>query len=300
MQEMNLQLFATNSPVTGVKKLVYAIMTDEENETYGPVKSAPPLMNIKVAPKSDSAKLYADNDVSEIETSLGDIAVDFETKDMPLEIQADFFGHELDTETGQMVYNSNDYAPYLAIGYMRTKANKKNRYVWLHKVKFEEISEESKTKEDKPAFQTPKTTGTAIANKDGVWKTVADQDSGTSPATDAFLASVPGTTPADTVAPTCTSVPADGATGVIGTANIVLTFDKAIQTSTATSANIFIMKADGTAVPSIVTINEAKTVVTLDPVSTLTAGDYMLIATTGVKNTAGTNMAANYVANFTV
>lgn len=47
-------------------------------------------MNIKVAPKSDSAKLYADNDVSEIETSLGDIAVDFETKDMPLEIQADF------------------------------------------------------------------------------------------------------------------------------------------------------------------------------------------------------------------
>lgn len=55
-----------------------------------------------------------------------------------------------------MIYNSNDYAPYLAIGYQRTKSNKKNRYVWLHKVKFEEISEESKTKEDKPAFQTPK------------------------------------------------------------------------------------------------------------------------------------------------
>jgi hypothetical protein len=107
-------------------------------------------------------------------------------------------------------------------------------------------------------------------------------------------------TSADTVAPTVTSVPADAATGVIGTANIVLTFDKAIQVSTATSANIFIMKADGTAVPSIVTINETKTVVTLDPVATLTAGDYMLIATTGVKNTAGTNMAANYVANFTV
>lgn len=300
MQKMNLQLFATNSPITGVKKLVYAIMTDEENETYGPVKSAPPLINIKVAPKSDSAKLYADNDVSEIETSLGDIPVDFETKDMPLEVQADFFGHDLDPETGQMIYNTNDYAPYLAIGYMRTKANKKKRYVWLYKVKFEEISEESKTREDKPAFQTPKTTGTAIANKNGDWKAVADQDSGTTPATDAYLDSVPGTTAADTVAPTVTSVPADAATGVIGTANIVLTFDKAIQVSTATSANIFIMKADGTAVPSIVTINETKTVVTLDPVATLTAGDYMLIATTGVKNTAGTNMAANYVANFTV
>ena len=29
---MNLQLFA-DSPITGVKKLVYAIMTDEENFT---------------------------------------------------------------------------------------------------------------------------------------------------------------------------------------------------------------------------------------------------------------------------
>ena len=118
---MNLQLFASDSPVTGVKKLVYAVMTDEALETYGAVKEAPPLMNIKVSPKSDSAKLYADNDVSEIETSLGDIAVDFETKDMPLEVQADFFGHALDAETGQMVYNSNDHAPYLAIGYQRTR-----------------------------------------------------------------------------------------------------------------------------------------------------------------------------------
>ena len=33
-----------NSATTGIKKLVYAIMTDEASEAYGPVKEAPPLI----------------------------------------------------------------------------------------------------------------------------------------------------------------------------------------------------------------------------------------------------------------
>lgn len=181
-----------NSTPTGVKKLVYAIMTDEKLETYGTIKSAPPLINIKVAPKNDTAKLYADNQVVDVQTTLGDITCDFETQDMPLEIQADFFGHILDPITGVMHYNKNDKAPYMALGYARTKANGGTRCVWLMKVKFEEISEESKTQEDKISFQTPHTTGTAIANNVGTWKHTSDTDSGTSPAGLTFLDTVPG------------------------------------------------------------------------------------------------------------
>lgn len=180
-----------NSASTGVKKLVYAIMTDEGAETYGAVKTAPPLINIKVAPTSDTAKLYADNAIVELISTLGDIALDFETQDMPLEVQADFFGHTLDPLTGVMIYNANDKAPYMAIGYERTKANGKSRCVWLMKAKFAEISEEAKTQEDKVSFQTPKTTGVAIANKAGDWKQTSDSDSGTTPVVD-FLATVPG------------------------------------------------------------------------------------------------------------
>ena len=182
-----------NSATTGIKKLVYAIMTDEVLETYGTVKSAPPLINIKVAPKVETATLYADNQEVETVTSIGDIAVDFETQDMPLEVQADFLGHTLDASTGTLMYNVNDQAPYLAIGYQRTKGNGKNRYVWLFKVKFQAMSEEGKTQEGKVTFQTPKVSGLAVANKNGDWKSVADEDSGTTPATVAFLATVPGT-----------------------------------------------------------------------------------------------------------
>ena len=182
-----------NSATTGIKKLVYAVMLDTALETYDTVKTAPPLISIKVAPKVDTAKLYADNQIVETATSVGDIAIDIETQDMPLEVQADFLGHILDPATGTMSYNITDIAPYVAVGYQRTKANGKSRFVWLFKVKFEEISEEGKTQEEKVAFQTPKLTGLAIANLAGAWKEVGDEDSGATPVTDTFLATVPGT-----------------------------------------------------------------------------------------------------------
>ena len=200
-----------NSATTGVKKLVYAIMIDEVLETYGAIKSAPPLMNIKVAPKVDVANLYADNQVAETATVVGDIAVDYEVQDMPLEVQSDFLGHALDTTTGALTYNVNDNAPYVALGYQRTKGNGKNRYVWLMKVKFQEIDEELKTKEDKVTFQTPKVSGLAIANKNGDWKKAADDDTKGTPVV-GFLDIVGGVA-SDLVAPIVTTIPIDAATG---------------------------------------------------------------------------------------
>ena len=55
------------------------------------------------------------------------------------------------------------------------------------------MAEETKTSEGKVTFQTPKISGLAIANNNGDWTKVGDQDSGTTPATAAFLATVPGT-----------------------------------------------------------------------------------------------------------
>lgn len=180
-----------NSATTGIKRLVYAVMTDEALETYSAVKEAPPVINIKVAPKVDIGLLYANNMVVESDSVVGDIPIDFEAQDMPLEVQADFLGHALDAATGTLTYNVDDKAPYLAIGYQRTKGNKKNRYVWLYKVKFQEIEEEVKTQEGKTVFQTPKISGLAVSNKDGDWKKVADDDTKGTPVV-GFLDTVGG------------------------------------------------------------------------------------------------------------
>jgi len=181
----------THSATTNIKKLVYAVMTDEALETYGTVKPVSPLINMKIAPSVNAATLYADGYAVENVSAIGDIAVDIETQDMPLELQADFLGHTLDPITGIMEYNNADIPPYIAIGYQRVKANGKSRFVWLLKVKFQELAEEGATQGESVVFQTPKITGVGVCNKSGDWKKVADEDSGTTPTTVAYLDTVP-------------------------------------------------------------------------------------------------------------
>ena len=281
----------------GVESLVMAKMTDEILETYGAVTPISPLINIKISPKSNSDSLYADNRVVEKIISLGDIDIEIEVQDLPLEVQADMLGHTLDATKGVMTYNVNDVAPYIAIGFKIKKSNGKYRYVWLLKGKFEEMGDEASTQEDKVNFQTPKLKGGFVTRVDGNWKFAADDNSGTVPAN--FLEVVYSPT-LDLIAPTVTSVPLDAAVGVIGTDDIVLTFDKAIQPSTIVPANVFVMKADGTTVVTTLTIGTDNTVVTIHPTTTLEVGEYIAVATTSVKATSGVAIVTNCVINFTV
>ena len=288
-----------NSATINVKKLVYAIMTDEDNETYGAVKSAPELIDINIAPKVDSATLYASGIAVENQSAIGDIAVTVGLHDLPLEIQADWLGHILDPVTGSMQYNTGDSAPYLALGYQRVKANKKSRYVWLYKVKFQDNSEDGKTKGETLTFQTPSITGVGVANKNGDWKNVADEDSGSSPATAAYLDNVPASGTPDLVAPTVTTAPLDAATGVAIGASVVFTFNKAIREDDITAGNFFLLKA-GVPVACGLVASAGNTVVTMKPTSNMSAGAHMAICTSDVKSIYGVAIAAAKITNFTV
>jgi phi13 family phage major tail protein len=286
-----------HSTPVGVENLVYALLSDESIPTYDTVKSMAPLINIKVSPKINSESLYADNRKVEIVSNLGDIDVEIEQQDLPLEVQADILGHSLDEAKGILTYHNDDMAPYLALGFKIKKANGKYRYVWLLKGKFEEYSEEASTTEDKAKFTTPKLKGAFMPRVDGNWKYTADEDSGTVPGT--FLSYVYGPT-IDLVAPTVTTLPLDGASGVSATANIVFTFDKAIQPSCVTTANFFIMKADGTSVSAALSIGTNNTVVTLDPGAPLEAGSYIAVATTNIKSIVGVSISSHCIVNFSV
>lgn len=170
-----------HSAPIGVENLVFATLTDESAVTYGTVTNIAPLINVKVSPKVNSDNLYADNRAVETISVLGEVDVEIETQDMPLEVQATLLGHSLDATTGVMTYDIDDVAPYVAMGFKIKKANGKYRYVWLLKGKFEELGEEGATQEDKVKFSTPKLKGTFVTRADGKWKYTADEDSGTVP-----------------------------------------------------------------------------------------------------------------------
>ncbi|WP_411679847.1 major tail protein [Clostridium thailandense] len=167
-----------NSAPVGVENLVYAVLSDEAASTYGTPTLISPAINVKINPKSNSNTLYADNRAVETISSMGEVDVEIETQDLPLEVQAVLLGHTLDTTTKVMSYEADDIAPYVAIGFKVKKANGKYRYVWLLKGKFSEPEEEHSTQEDKTKFQTPKLKGTFLTRADGKWKYTADEDSG--------------------------------------------------------------------------------------------------------------------------
>ncbi|WP_196007902.1 major tail protein [Clostridium tyrobutyricum] len=167
-----------NSAPIGVENLVYAILTDETTSVYGTPALISPAINVKINPKSNSDTLYADNKAVETATSLGEIDVEIETQDLPLEVQAELLGHKIDSVTKVMCSDVQDSAPYVAVGFKIKKANAKYRYVWLLKGKFSEPEEEHSSQEDKTKFQTPKIKGTFVTRTDGKWKYTADEDSG--------------------------------------------------------------------------------------------------------------------------
>jgi hypothetical protein len=104
----------------------------------------------------------------------------------------------------------------------------------------------------------------------------------------------------DVTPPTVTVVPADAATGVVVSANIIWTFSEAIQDDSVNDANFFVASTDGTPVAGTLSIDSGKTIVTFNPTANLTAATaYVAIATRNVKDLAGNAMVANSVTNFT-
>lgn len=105
----------------------------------------------------------------------------------------------------------------------------------------------------------------------------------------------------DSTPPTVTATPADAAPAVAVNSNIVWTFDEAIQPAAVNPANFYLMKgSDGSLVPGSLSLNAARTVVTLDPTANLTAATaYIAVASSNVKDINGNALAANSVTNFT-
>jgi phi13 family phage major tail protein len=300
MYKMNLQLFGEGIPIN-LLDFCYAPI-DEETNTYGTVVVIEGAMEADMDLKTEEAKLSGDGKVRIIVYREGDTGLKIGLNKVPMKDQAVFFGRTYDASKGTLIMAEGDSgrSRYVACGFRIENEDGTSAYVWLYKGKFKQFQNKYKQVEDgKVTFNTPTIEGTFIYDQDGQKGIIMDESEGQNPPAN-FLATVYKVS-SDTTPPTVTSVPADGATGVATSENIVLTFNKAILESTINSDNIYLMKADGTAVATAITANTDKTVVTIDPTAALDSGSYVLIASKAIKSAAsGTKMASNLVVNFTV
>lgn len=166
--------------VIGLDHLVYATLTNDPasgTATYGTPIGIPGVIEVKINPNSSTATLFAENGPYEVETVQGQIAVDINVADLPLDVQAALFGHTIDAN-GVLIRKSNDVPPWVAIGFRSLKSNGKNRYTWLAKGKFSIPQQDNKTRADKADFQTPTATGSFVKREcDDEWERHIDEDS---------------------------------------------------------------------------------------------------------------------------
>jgi phi13 family phage major tail protein len=287
----------------GLKDLYYALLTSDEvgSITYAtPVRIAG-AVTADINPNASNETLFADDGPMETASTLGQIGLDLVAADVPLDIQAVLLGHSF--LNGVMLRKGADVPPWVAIGFKSLKSNGKYRFVWLVKGKFVTPEQKHATKGDKVAFQNPTLKGNFVKRDgDDVWQKTADEDSTdyvTSIGTNWFTA-VEG--PADTTPPTVsTTVPADAATGVAVTANMVWNFSEAIQPADVQEDNFFVFKeSDGVVVAGALSLNGAGTEVTFNPTASLSATTkYWAVATTSVRDLAGNALAAPKMVSFT-
>lgn len=287
--------------IVGIDQLHYAILTQDDVTAivYQAPVAVGGLINVKVAPKSNSATLYADNRASETATALGEITMDIETKYLPLSVQAALLGHTI--VNGVVIRKSTDMAPYVAIGFRSLKSTGKYRYTWLYKGRFTVPDDQVKTQEDKPDFQHQIIAGTFVMlDYNSNWKADGDEDEPGFVGGATWFNGVYGA-PVDVIAPTVTTVPADGAAAVADASTVVWTFSEAINRNAVTAANFFVIAANaGTNVAGALAISADNTTVTFAPTGNFAAATaFIAVATTNVTDIAGNKLVANSLTNFT-
>lgn len=158
----------------GLKYPVYALYSDT---TGSPVYTAGAViakaMNASIQINKNNEILYADDDIDEIDQSFISGTETLGLNEFPLDVQGVLLGHEIDEESGEMVANEADKAPYVGHGFygrIRRAGVDKWRAIWFHKMQFSEPNDETETKGENVAFQTPTIEGMIMKDIKGDWK----------------------------------------------------------------------------------------------------------------------------------
>lgn len=277
--------------VVGVDSVYYALVTQDDENGYvaGTPQQLSQAMEIKGTPAASSETQFADNTEHDVVTVEGPTTLELIVPNIGEDILAELLGAVLDTATGRIFDDANPAeAPYFALGYRFKKRNGSYRYRWYLKCRAEKPMEEGVSESDKVNLKTTTLKVTAIkttyqfdligdaSRMAGVKRVHGDDDLANFDAStwfDAVQQPSAGTPGAFSVTP----VPADGASGVVVSSNITLTFSNAL--AGGREAGITLINLDTQAPVAVArTINAARTIVTLNPDSNLSAStDYAII-----------------------
>ncbi|MFF5993713.1 major tail protein [Lysinibacillus sp. KU-BSD001] len=169
-----------------LKRIHYAKMTDESTETWGAVKTITMPISLTLTPNFSEAHLDAGDRVVDQEAQLDSITIAGETADLPNEVQADWYGHQI-SDDGGLITNANDTPNPIAVGF-----ESGSKLVWLYKAKFKPGEESNSTrKKGETNYKTYPFSGEALPLIEGILKhTIDTRDTGVTETAETFFAAV--------------------------------------------------------------------------------------------------------------
>ena len=284
--------------VVGLRDLYYALVTQDDASAYaaGTPAYLAPAMAANQTPASNSKTQYADDGPFDTMSSEGETKIDLEATAIPLSIQAILLGKVYDAATGRM-FDNGGTPPDVALSFRSKKSNGSYKYFQYLKGKFSAPGEEQASDTDTPDPKSTKITFTAVKTiyqfdlgdiNDGAKRVLGDEDDANFSGTTWFSA-VQVPVAGSPSALTCTPSPADGASAVVVSVNITLTFNNPL--AGGEENGIILTTAAGAVKACARTINGARTVVTLDPTTNMAASTTYLVIVPGVTDIYGQTLA---------
>ncbi|MET3507034.1 major tail protein [Halalkalibacter oceani] len=159
--------------LVGLKDIHVALLS--EDRTYETPKKLAPAITANITPNTTQATLYGDDRAVETAESMGDVDVEINVTDLSTADYAFLLGKTVNSD-GVVEDNSDDVAPYVALGFSAQKSNGASRYIWLYKGKFSIPTDSHQTKGESVEFQTSTIAAKFVAREDGKWRARVDSD----------------------------------------------------------------------------------------------------------------------------
>lgn len=157
----------------GLNNLKFGVLSESgDTAVYGAMQSLGKAVSANVSITSNSAVLYADDAIAESDNTFSNGTITLTVDDDGDTVFAPLLGHEINSETGEMIRNKNDVAPYVGVGRIINKIKNGARLFkveFLSKVKFTEPSQESNTHGETTEFGTQQVEGTIVTLDNGEW-----------------------------------------------------------------------------------------------------------------------------------
>lgn len=151
----------------GIEYVVFGLL--QENGTYKEGKHLSPATSFNGTTTSTDVKDYGDNHVVETDNSVTGGTLTVELNNDEDELYVYLLGHKQTGDGEEIVYNTNDVAPYVGVGAIGQSGSK---YVakFYDKVQFAEPNDENKTKEENVEFGHITLEGQILIPEGGNWR----------------------------------------------------------------------------------------------------------------------------------